>query len=213
MCLGRQHQHSALRAAGDRLSRDGHTPTYAAPPIIDAIDFSHCTFVDFHLWMIGRQDGASAKFRQVGDVNSNIFFAADRPPAGNDMPSSVFPRAIGSGTVTDQFIRYAPHAARLHLEARGLCPSCAGRRMAHMAAHLVAQVLPWVPIRPWIVSGPMSLRDGMMPSRALTAKVPTISATPLGSMMCLKRCRMESRGPLSSPARCRFDSALAVASI
>jgi hypothetical protein len=49
-----------------------------------------------------------------------------------------------------------------------------------MAAHLVTQVLPWVPIRPWIVSGPMSLRDGMMPSRALTAKVPTIIRRTIG---------------------------------
>src|SRR6267142_1504370 len=29
---------------------------------------------------------------------------------------------------------------------RGFCPSCAGRRMAQTAAHLVEQVMPWVPI-------------------------------------------------------------------
>src|SRR5712691_11012073 len=32
---------------------------------------------------------------------------------------------------------------------RGFCPSCAGRRMAQMAAHLVEQVIPWVPTRQW----------------------------------------------------------------
>ena len=30
---------------------------------------------------------------------------------------------------------------------RGFCPSCAGRRMAQTAAHLVEQVIPWVPTR------------------------------------------------------------------
>jgi hypothetical protein len=81
-------------------------PTYDPPPIIDAIDFSHCAFADTRLWAIGHQDGASAEFNRVGDVNRHIFFAADRPPSGNDMQSSVFPRAIGAGAVTDQFIRF-----------------------------------------------------------------------------------------------------------
>jgi hypothetical protein len=31
---------------------------------------------------------------------------------------------------------------------RGFCPSCAGRRMAQTAAHLVERVIPWVPTRP-----------------------------------------------------------------
>jgi hypothetical protein len=38
---------------------------------------------------------------------------------------------------------------------RGFCPSCAGRRMAQTAAHLVARVIPWVPIRQWVVSVPV----------------------------------------------------------
>jgi transposase-like zinc-binding protein len=41
---------------------------------------------------------------------------------------------------------------------RGLCPSCAGRRMAQTAAHLVACVLPGVPTRQWGVSVPIPLR-------------------------------------------------------
>ena len=41
---------------------------------------------------------------------------------------------------------------------RGFCPSCAGRRMAQMAAHLVEQVIPWVPTRQWVVSVPIPLR-------------------------------------------------------
>ena len=57
---------------------------------------------------------------------------------------------------------------------RGFCPSCAGRRMAQMAAHLVEQVLPWVPTRQWVVSVPIPLRYWMAASQDLTAQVHTI---------------------------------------
>ena len=60
---------------------------------------------------------------------------------------------------------------------RGLCPSCAGRRMAQMAAHLVEQVLPWVPTRQWVVSVPIPLRYWMASSQDLTATVHTIIRT------------------------------------
>src|SRR5215471_17369380 len=48
---------------------------------------------------------------------------------------------------------------------RGFCPSCAGRRMAQTAAHLVEQVLPWVPTRQWVVSVPVPLRYWMASSQ------------------------------------------------
>src|SRR5262249_44123682 len=57
---------------------------------------------------------------------------------------------------------------------RGFCPSCAGRRMAQTAAHLVEGVLPWVPTRPWVVSVPIPLRYWMASSQDLTAPVHTI---------------------------------------
>jgi len=63
---------------------------------------------------------------------------------------------------------------------RGFCPSCAGRRLAQMAAHCVEQVIPWVPIRPWVVSVPIPWRDWMAGSQALTAKVHTIMRTTIG---------------------------------
>jgi hypothetical protein len=37
---------------------------------------------------------------------------------------------------------------------RGFCPSCCGRRMSDLAAHLVDRVLPEVPIRQWVLSVP-----------------------------------------------------------
>jgi hypothetical protein len=63
---------------------------------------------------------------------------------------------------------------------RGFCPSCAGRRMAQMAAHLVEQVIPWVPTRQWVVSVPVPLRYWMASSQDLTAKVHTIIRTTIG---------------------------------
>src|SRR2546430_13860686 len=63
---------------------------------------------------------------------------------------------------------------------RGFCPSCVGRRMAQMAAHLVERVIPWVPTRQWVVSVPIPLRYWMAASQDLTAKVHTINRTTIG---------------------------------
>ncbi|MDI7268535.1 MAG: transposase zinc-binding domain-containing protein, partial [Myxococcota bacterium] len=43
-------------------------------------------------------------------------------------------------------------------KTRGLCSSCAGRRMADTAARLVDSVLPDVPYRQWVLSLPFDLR-------------------------------------------------------
>lgn len=52
------------------------------------------------------------------------------------------------------FDRLVPFSCK----GRALCPSCAGRRMAERAAHLVDRVLPDVPIRQWVLSVPYRLR-------------------------------------------------------
>lgn len=41
---------------------------------------------------------------------------------------------------------------------RGFCPSCLGRRMNELAAHLTDNVVPAVPIRPWVFTVPVSVR-------------------------------------------------------
>jgi hypothetical protein len=60
---------------------------------------------------------------------------------------------------------------------RAFCPSCAGRRMAQSAAHLVECVIPWVPTRQWVVSVPIPLRYWMSSSRELMAQVHTTIRT------------------------------------
>ena len=43
-------------------------------------------------------------------------------------------------------------------KGRGFCPSCCGRRMAEMAAHLVDGVLGGLPVRQWVLRLPYRLR-------------------------------------------------------
>jgi hypothetical protein len=52
---------------------------------------------------------------------------------------------------------------------RGFCPSCTGRRSADVAAHMVDEVFPEVPIRQWVCSFPWSLRTPLGYDRALSA--------------------------------------------
>jgi hypothetical protein len=52
------------------------------------------------------------------------------------------------------FERLVPFSCK----ARAICPSCGGRRMAERAAHLVDAVLPFVPIRQWVLTVPHRLR-------------------------------------------------------
>jgi hypothetical protein len=43
-------------------------------------------------------------------------------------------------------------------KTRSVCPSCCGRRMANLAAHLVDRVLPAVPVRQYVLTLPFELR-------------------------------------------------------
>ncbi len=54
---------------------------------------------------------------------------------------------------------------------RGFCPSCTARRMSDVAAHLVDEVLPEVPIRQWVCSLPWRLRTALAYDRRLCADV------------------------------------------
>jgi hypothetical protein len=63
---------------------------------------------------------------------------------------------------------------------RGFCPSCLGRRMNDMAAHLVDRVLPHsVPIRHWVCSMPFSLRYPMGYDKKLCADILSAYVTEL----------------------------------
>ena len=95
---------------------------------------------------------------------------------------------------------------------RGFCPSWAGRRMAQTAAHLVEQVIPWVPTRQWVSSVPVPLRYWMASSQDLTAKVHTIIRTTIGQYYVNKAvargCARAHIQPGSVACIQRFGSAL-----
>ena len=113
--------------------------------------------------------------------------AAD--PTAKGLPDYVmeeFYAYLQCGVLAYGFVRLGcdtcPHQMLLAFSCkkRGFCPSCAGRRMAQMAAHLVEQVIPWVPTRQWVVTVPIPLRYWMAPSKALTATVHTIIRRTIG---------------------------------
>src|SRR6516165_6975268 len=95
---------------------------------------------------------------------------------------------------------------------RGFCPSCAARRMAQTAAHLVTCVIPWVPTRQWVVSAPVPLRYWMAASQDLTAQVHTIIRTTIGQYDVNQAVQRGSERGTVSPGSVtfiqRFGSAL-----
>jgi hypothetical protein len=50
------------------------------------------------------------------------------------------------------------HLLPFSCKGRAVCPSCAGRRMAERAAHLVDHVFPLVPVRQWVLTLPHRVR-------------------------------------------------------
>jgi hypothetical protein len=64
-----------------------------------------------------------------------------------------------------------PMLVAFSCKRRGFCPSCLGRRMSDLAAHLVDDVLPEVPIRQWVCSLLWSLPYVLAYDRTLCAEV------------------------------------------
>ena len=63
------------------------------------------------------------------------------------------------------------HLVPFSCKGRAWCPSCGGRRMTERAAHLVDAVLPWVPVRQWVLTVPYRLRYQMAWNRGLSRAV------------------------------------------
>jgi len=63
------------------------------------------------------------------------------------------------------------HLLPFSCKGRAWCPSCGGRRMTERAAHLVDAVLPWVPVRQWVLTMPYRLRYQMAWNHGLSRAV------------------------------------------
>ena len=130
-----------------------------------------------------RDPSRTVLYKVVADHLETSLATLDADPTAKGFPQYVqdeFYASLQCGVLAHGFVRLGcdtcPHQMLLAFSCkqRGFCPSCAGRRMAQMAAHLVEQVIPWVPTRQWVVSVPIPLRYWMAPSQTLTATVHTI---------------------------------------
>lgn len=76
-------------------------------------------------------------------------------------------------------------------KGRGFCPSCCGRRMAELAAHLVDGVLGGLPVRQWVLTLPHRLRYALAWDHRLCRAVLAVFVR---AVLCFERRRAHRRG-------------------
>src|SRR5262249_2701943 len=125
----------------------------------------------------------------IADHLETFLASLDADPEATGLPAYVqreFYAYLQCGILAYGFLRLGCDTCPKELllpfscKRRGFCPSCAARRMAQTAAHLVECVIPWAPTRQWVVSVPIPLRYWMAASQELTAQVHTIIRTTIG---------------------------------
>ena len=132
-----------------------------------------------------RREPEKTLLHQVVRENLESFLAqvSAEDPDGPGLPSYVereLRRYLGCGIAARGFVRIV--CGRCHEEmivgfsckGLGFCPSCLGRRMNDVAAHLVDRVLPFSPYRQWVLSLPFRLRLVLAKRPALLGKVRTV---------------------------------------
>ncbi len=136
-----------------------------------------------------RDPSHTVLYKVIADHLETFLASLDADPDATGLPAYVqreFYDYLQCGILAHGFLRLGCDTCHKELllpfscKRRGFCPSCAGRRMAQTAAHLVEQVIPWVPTRQWVVSVPIPLRYWMASSQDLTATVHTIIRTTIG---------------------------------
>jgi len=136
-----------------------------------------------------RDPSRTVLYHVIADHLETFLASLDADPDAAGLPAYVqreFDAYLQCGILAHGFLRLGCDTCPQELllpfsgKRRGFCPSCAARRMAQTAAHLVACVIPWVPTRQWVVSVPIPLRYWMAASQDLTAKVHTIIRTTIG---------------------------------
>jgi hypothetical protein len=76
-------------------------------------------------------------------------------------------------------------------KGRGFCPSCTGRRMASLAAHLVDDVLGGLPVRQWVLTTPHRLRYALAYDQRLCRRVLAVF---IRAVLSFERRRARRRG-------------------
>jgi hypothetical protein len=133
-----------------------------------------------------RDPSRTVLYTVIADHLETCLASCEADPAAKGWPASVqreFYDHVQCGILAHGFLRLGCDTCQKELllpfsgKRRGFCPSCAGRRMAQTAAHLVECVIPWVPTRQWVVSVPIPLRYWTASAKDLMAKVHTIIRT------------------------------------
>jgi hypothetical protein len=133
-----------------------------------------------------RDPSRTVLYHVIADHLETFLASLDADPDATGLPAYVereFYDYLRCGILAHGFLRLGCDTCPKELllpfscKRRGFCPSCAARRMAQTAAHLVTCVIPWVPTRQWVVSVPVPLRYWMAGSQELTAQVHTIVRT------------------------------------
>ncbi len=136
-----------------------------------------------------RDPSRTVLYTVIADHLETFLASLDADPDATGLPAYVqreFYAYLQCGILAHGFLRLGCDTCPKELllpfscKRRGFCPSCAARRMAQTAAHLVECVIPWVPTRQWVVSVPVPLRYWMAASQDLTAAVHTIIRTTIG---------------------------------
>lgn len=97
-----------------------------------------------------------------------------------DYVKEEFREFLKCGVLAHGFLRYRCGTCEHELlvgfscKRRGFCPSCLGRRMAEVAAHLTDNVIPDENVRQWVATFPFPMRYWCASSKELTAKINTI---------------------------------------
>jgi hypothetical protein len=105
-------------------------------------------------------------------------------------------------TCRDEFL------VALSCKTRGLCPSCATRRMHDVAAHLVDRVFPHVPARQWVLTFPRRVRWHLAADPKLACEAVRLFVAAL--FTDLRRRAREGGVVIPGPARARARACAAV---
>jgi Transposase zinc-binding domain len=105
---------------------------------------------------IPRDPSTTVLYRVVADHLETFLASLDTDPDAHGLLAYVQRELydyLQCGVLAHGFLRLGCDTCHHELllafscKRRGFCPSCAGRRMAQTAAHLVERVIPWVPTR------------------------------------------------------------------
>src|SRR5262245_51519116 len=121
-----------------------------------------------------RDSGDTVLYKVIAEHLETCLASCHDDPEAPGLPVDVqqeFYDYLRGGLLAHGFLRLGCDTCKQALlipvscKRRGFCPSCAGCRMAQMAAHRVECVIPWVPTRQW--GGPCRCRcaTGLPPHR------------------------------------------------